>query len=405
MVGLHAGYERFFAEHADGFDLCVLEEPELIARQPEQYAAVTSGQVLPIEYQQSEDFLDPLDAWLAHLGRPDAVVPAWEYGVAAAGLIAEHLGLPGVGRTAIEACTDKHDLRRRLTGTNVLQPRWALVRSGQELARFDRGRPYLVKPTNRHASVGVIRVSNAAAAGQAWRMVTAVTEGRTATTRYVTAGYLAEEIVDGYQVSVETMIVNAKVRYQTIDLMLTGAGPYYPILSVVVPAPIQPADQAAILDAAAELAGALRMQDGMLHSEWKVTEGRPYLIECAARVPGAFTAELTEHAYPGFSMYESQIRALAGIDVPAPPQPCRAAGVRWFHPAPGRLARITGLPELASDPAVLLWRIKAKPGDTITDCIDGWHRVGYFLVEGESGQAVLDKIDRVLSEVRFDMVS
>ncbi|MEU6349534.1 ATP-grasp domain-containing protein [Streptomyces sp. NPDC047072] len=401
MVGLHDGYAEYFDRDPE-LRLHVLEEPEIHHRNEDGYRRCAPGGLVLAEYQQRDDFLEAVRARHERIGF-EAVVPAWEYGVEAAGRIAEALGLRSPGRRAVGACTDKLTLRRLLAGTSVAQPRWARVGSEQEVADFFRGVPIVVKPSNRHASVGVVRVDDVHDVPWAWKECAGADEVRTVTDRGRATDYVAEEFVAGYQVSVETLVRDGEVVFDSVDLMLTAGGPYFPILSVTVPAPIPAEEQTAVVDASHALVTALEVADGTIHSEWKIHAGRPCLIECAARVPGAFTPELAERSYDGFSMYGAQIRLLAGLDPRLPKRAGSTAAVRWFHPPAGRLRAVSGVDRLAGDPAVFLHRVKVAPGELIPVCRDGWHRVGYFAVHAPTAGEVAAKTRELLEAVEFDV--
>jgi biotin carboxylase len=401
MVGLHDGYAQHFASDPD-LRLHVLEEPDIHRRNPDGYRRCEPGGLILAEYQQRDDFLTAVPPWHERIGF-DAVVPAWEYGVEAAGRLADALGLPSPGARAIGACVNKLALRALLAGTDIAQPRWAHVASEQDVREFYRGTPVVVKPANRHASVGVVRVDAREDIAWAWHECAAANEVRTVTDRDRDIDFIAEEYVGGYQVSVETLVHRGVPVFDSVDLMETAGGPYFPILAVTVPAPIPPEDYAAAVDASRALVSALAVADGTIHSEWKIVDGRPHLIECAARVPGAFTPELAERVYGGFSMYGAQIRLLAGIE-PVRPGPARStAAVRWFHPPTGRLRAIRGAERLAGDPSVFLHRIKIAPGEVVPVCTDGWHRIGYFAVHAPEAAEVAAKVDELLGAVEFDV--
>jgi biotin carboxylase len=391
MVGLHDGYAQYFARDPE-LRLYVLEEPEIYQRNPEGYRHCEPEGVILAEYQQRDEFLDAVRPSHEKIGF-HAVVPAWEYGVEAA------------GAKAIGACVNKLTLRALLSDTAIAQPRWAQVTSEQDIRDFFHGTPLVVKPANRHASVGVVRVDGHDDIPWAWRECVAADEVRTVTNRARDIDFIAEEYVGGYQVSVETLVHNGVPVFDTVDLMVTAGGPYFPILSVTVPAPISPEDYAAAVDASRALVTTLSVADGTIHSEWKILDGRPYLIECAARVPGAFTPELAERSYAGFSMYGAQIRLLAGLESDWPKAAESTAAVRWFHPPSGTLRAIRGTERLTSDPSVFLHRIKITPGETVPVCSDGWQRIGYFAVHAPESADVAAKVAELLDAVTFDVTA
>lgn len=381
MVGLHDGYRALF-ERVDDLHGYVLEEPAIHRQHPEAYADFAPDRLLLADYQQSDGFVAQALHWHADV-HFDAVVPAWEYGVEAAGRLAARLGLPCPGARALDACTDKIVLRSLVAGA-VAQPRWAEVVDAAQVAAFHRGTPVVVKPSNRRASVGVVRVDRPEDVESAWQHCVHADESRAVSDRPRQARYLVEEFLGGYQVSVEVLVSRGVPVFDNVCYMETAGGPYFPVLAVTVPAPIPEVEYQAAVEAAHRLVAALDAEDGMIHSEWKIVDGVPYLVESAARVPGAFTPELAARAYDGFDMYEAQVRTLAGMRPADRPTAAAVASVRWLDPPAGVVRAVHGLDRLAAEPSVFLQKVKVSAGDTIAPYTDSWKRVGYFAAEARS---------------------
>ncbi|WP_232234730.1 ATP-grasp domain-containing protein [Actinoplanes sp. N902-109] len=401
MVGLHDGYARTLSADP-GFAAYLLEEPSLY--DPDRHPGVPPGRVVLAGYQQSTAFAEPV-ARLARTAGLHAAVPALEYGVHAAGQIARDHGLPYPGWTAVQACTDKGYLRRLLHDSGIAQPRWRLVQDAAEVKAFHEGRPIVLKPTNGRASEGVRRIDDPALSEAAWQDLMGLDSrlGYTAIRRAYR--YIVEDLVIGDQVSVETLYRDGRPVFDNICLMRTGFGDYFPIMSVTVPAPLSPADHAASIAASHRLGRLLAVENGFIHSEWKIAGGAPYLIECAARVPGAFTPELVMHACRGWNMYDAQIRVLSGAPAPVAPAPDRIASITWFRVPPGTVTAVHGADVLTSHPSIVMSRLKVDVGDTVPVMRTGWDRVGYFACTGATWPEVQRVIDEVTTAVRIDVAA
>jgi hypothetical protein len=397
MVGIHEGYVRTLSADR-AYTPYLLEEPEIFGRMPNQLG-LDSDHVLLSRYQQSDEFLESAIGWHERVGF-DGVVPALEYGVYASGRLARACGLPYVGWTATRACTDKGYLRGRVEGTGILQPRWRLIGDLAELTDFYDDRPFVLKPTNGRASEGVKRVSREDEIAQAWAEV----QGFDGSRGYASAGrdyrYLAEDLVAGVQVSVETLYRSGEPIFDNVCLMQTGFGDYFPIMSVTVPAPIAAADYEASIAASHRLGHHLSVEHGFIHSEWKLVDGSPYLIECAARVPGAFTPELAMRAYGGFDMYDAQLRVLSGMALRATaPPPQRVATVQWLRIPPGTVQAVSGTDFLRDHPSIFASKVKLRVGDVVPVMRSGWDRVGYFACEAGSWPEVQEVVAEALRNV------
>ncbi|HEV2376847.1 MAG TPA: ATP-grasp domain-containing protein [Streptosporangiaceae bacterium] len=375
MIGIHPGYAELF-RHDNDLDLYVLEEKDIYIRDLAGYEAFGIRELRLGEYQQSDGFLDAAIAWHDEVGF-DAVVPCWEYSVQAAGLLSERLGLKFPGMRAVDACTDKVRLRQAASEIGVAQPRFAPVRSVQDVAAFFDGRPIIVKPSNRRQSVGVVRIDEASEITAAWQECIDSEEDDGLANRPLQWRFIAEDYVEGYQVSVETLVSDGHVVFDNVSLLGTPTGgKYFPVMSVVVPAPIPQEHAAAVTEEAHRLLAGLDVGFGMFHSEWKIDDGRPQLIECAARVPGAFIPELVAKAY-GFNLYGSLVRMLAGLDPLLIDHACGVAGIRHFTVPSGVLTEVRGIEKLGDLRDVFAYRIKMAPGERVPSFKDSWRRAGY----------------------------
>jgi hypothetical protein len=206
----------------------------------------------------------------------------------------------------------------------------------------------------------------------------------------------------GEQVSVETLVSNHVPTFDNVTRMITAGGPYFPMLSVTVPAPICSEDYGNWVKASHSLVEALHVENGVIHSEWKIIDGIPNLIECAARVPGHFIPELGERAYGGFNMYEAQVLTLAGTRVSSPGPAERIATACWFHPSHGKVKAIRGTDAL-NNPTIFLHRLKVGVGDVIPKCTDSRQRVGYFCTQASSNHELEEMVARIFGAVEIEI--
>jgi biotin carboxylase len=399
MVGLHPGYGDVYSR-GDDLRMYLLEEPALYSAETALYREVGPDRTILCEYQQSDAFIDQVDE-AARSFSFHAVAAAYEYGVRPAGLLASRLGLAYPGDRAVRACTDKAALREIAVVHGIRQPRWGLVRRPVDIRDFDQGVPFIVKPTNRHASVGVVLVENPQDYERVWVESSGTRELRSAVDRYTTSELLVEEYVLGTHVSVELLIRHGSCLFDNVTLLETPGGPYFPIVRVTVPAPLPAEVRKTVVDASVSLASSMDFMTGTLHAEWIIRDGEPFLIECAARVPGVFIPELLGKVYPGFDLYEAHLRNLLGTAVPVPVEARGVASAYWFHPRPGRVVGLDGMSLLEGRSDVFMFRLKTHIGDIIEECRDGWHRSGYFAVHGESAKSVREAVDYLADVARI----
>ncbi|HSV65109.1 MAG TPA: ATP-grasp domain-containing protein [Mycobacteriales bacterium] len=204
------------------------------------------------------------------------VLSCGEIFVEPAGMAADLLGLPGPGLRAARVCRNKHLQRSYLAEWS---PVHRLVLPGDQAAaagRADRF-PVVVKPVGRTSSSGVRLVRSAAELAE------------------VTAAYpsdewlLVEERVEGPEFSVEALVQDGRVFWESITAKVTTetSSSFFAELEHTVPATgLSPGDAQALISANQGVLAALDFRDGISHAEFRVCDGRAVLMEIAARLPG-----------------------------------------------------------------------------------------------------------------------
>ncbi|PPK65660.1 ATP-grasp domain-containing protein [Actinokineospora auranticolor] len=231
------------------------------------------------------------------------------------GLIADALGVPGPGLRASRACRSKYLQRWYLP---EFSPR--VVIGGEDVSgvRF----PAVVKPSGRHSSSGVVTVDDERAlAAELARY------GEFETV-------LVEEKIIGPEYSVESLVQHGKAIFASVTRKDTNdsGGRFFVELAHTVPSD-HPHVQELLLDANQRVLDALDVRDGITHAEWRVTaEGRPVLMEIAARPPGDGLCSLYELA-TGKPLEPEVLRIALGehADYPSPRRYTRQ--VYLEHPA------------------------------------------------------------------------
>jgi biotin carboxylase len=375
-IGIHEGFADFFRRNPE-YELFVLDEPDLYESNVAGYASYPVTELRLAAYQQTDEFIAAVEEWHEQVAF-DAVVPCWEYAVRPAGKIADRLGLRSPGLRAVEACTDKLRLREAASDAGIPQPRFAAASSEADLHAFYRGRPIVVKPTNRRASVGVVRADSPGEFAGAWATSVDAVEARGVVGRPLEWPHLMEEYVEGTLVSVETLFADGTPVFDNVTKLDTPVGSRrFPITTITVPAPLPDGDCRLAIESAHRLVAALGARDGMFHSEWKISKEGALLIESACRAPGVWIPELVSETY-GFNLYGALVRVLLGLPAGVKPQPYAVGAVHYLQRPAGRVVEASGAEALADHPNVFMQRIKETVGSRIVPPADSSRRGGYF---------------------------
>ncbi|WP_447085035.1 ATP-grasp domain-containing protein [Burkholderia glumae] len=213
------------------------------------------------------------------------VLNVGELFVQEAAVLAECLGLPGVGAFAGRVCRNK--LLQRIAAP-ALTPRWEIIDLASRTAAsaWDHY-PAVVKPTRRMSSSGVVRVDDDVA------LLSALDQYEADET------VLVEELITGPELSVETLVHGGEIVWAGITAKTTNetTSRFFTEIAHTSPADtLSPELERVLLDANAQLLAALRFQSGMSHAEFRLQEGRAVLMEIAARPPGDAITRLWQMA-------------------------------------------------------------------------------------------------------------
>lgn len=329
------------------------------------------------------------------------VYPVGEVLVEQAGLLADELGLPFPG------------LRASRAGRSKVLQRWYLHEWSPVSRIVSPGRrgdldgvrfPAVVKPASRHSSSGVRSYESMAALQRA------------------VAGYpdyetvLVEDRVAGQEFSVESLVQGGGIVFDSVTRKETTESHAATFVELSHSVPDRPsAVGAALIEQSRRVLRRLDFRDGIAHSEWRVApDGRPFLMEIAARTPGDGLLPLYELA-TGRPMEPEIIRICLG-ETASYPAPRRFARQVYLEHPEGRLdavradlpgAAVTwvgesgewpqlrpGAPE--DPPALRAILVLRERGATLSALADSDDRAVTFLIDA----ATPGELDALESDVR-----
>ena len=222
----------------------------------------------------------------AHIAR---VVALDEFDLEAAALVREDLRLPGMGQTTTRHFRDKLAMRFAAQRSGVAVPEFVSALNRDDLRRFvqEVPGPWLLKPRTSASAIGIRHI---ATSPDLWRSLDELGDNA--------AEFLLERFVEGDVFHVDSICWNRVLQAQAVHqygappMSLMQQGGVF--TTRTVPRGSEASRALKALDA--ELVPALGMVSGVTHSEYihSRADGKLYFLETAARVGGAFIAELIE---------------------------------------------------------------------------------------------------------------
>lgn len=210
----------------------------------------------------------------------DGVITSCDYYLPAVARIAGHLGLPGPGPDAVANACRKDATRRILAEAGLPGPRFAVHEEWADLARAAReiGYPLVAKPVDLCAGMYVRRIEHEAELAELFRTLADFPVNARGQRR--TPAVLLEELLDGPEVSVETVSYAGAVHVVGVTDKSVGGAPAFIETGHMFPAALPPADIEAAEQTTLGALKVLGLTDAVVaHTEIKLTSAGPRVVE------------------------------------------------------------------------------------------------------------------------------
>lgn len=286
-------------------------------------------------------------------------------------VLAEELGLPGVGASAGAAARSKAIQRSLCERAGMRVPRWRRVTGPDDLADFYAQGPVaaVIKPVDSAGGAGALRVENYAEAMSHWAIVRSLSPSRTA---------IIEEFLEGREVCVDAVVCGGEPVFvsavdcehmRTVGFLCTSS-------SYATEQPDREPATAMIR----QVVAALGVGDGIVHAEYKIHGDSWTTVEIGLRPGGALVPELTVKV-SGVDLYAAQARVALG-DKPAvplvPDQPRAPYAQARYLVGEGQVRRFVPPADiLAGLPDVKVVQQQAGPGQRMRIPLSEAGRAGF----------------------------
>ncbi|WP_405977156.1 ATP-grasp domain-containing protein [Streptomyces sp. NBC_00158] len=385
-------YEQLVRKAVEaGFEVWSIWDPALrtpeyldkVAAHSRELALVDFGDEEALRALVAEKAREHDVRYVLHLGSEATMAPVLAE--------AEALGLSPNTAESVRLLNDKHAMRGLLNarGVSAVRARRAETLGEVEPLLAEFGLPAVVKPTNTAGSRGIALVRTPADLGE-W-------------TERVKAGgfegpFIIEDYLEGPEFSVETLTAGGTHHVVGITAKQTTGAPGFVETGHVHPAPLDPADAAAIRDTVTALLDLAGYAFGPAHTEVILTPAGPRIVESQARLGGDRIPLLVEVA-TGYDIEAAIFRGLAGEDVTAP-APHRYAAIGFFRLPAGRLESVEGLDELRARDHVHGVHFPYAPGDVLPRTTDSATRHGYAVVDAATPAEAAERITAAHTALR-----
>lgn len=314
---------------------------------------------------------------LEQVGAIDGVVGTDGAAVAVAAAVARIIGGPTNSLEAMRAAGDKHAQRQAASGAGVPQPDFVLV---DATATSWTSFPAVVKPLDRSASQGVVRVDSPEDLIRARARVGQIVGG---------GPLLVESFVPGTEVAVEGLLHEGRLEVLALfDKPDTPEGPTFPETLLVSPARLDRAQRAQVIAVAEAALSAIGLAEGPIHLEVKVDGTDVWFLEVAARTIGGSCSRALDLG--GVALEERVIRHALGLSgVVASPVDPTATGVLMLPvPATGTVEAVRGVDVARAVPGVTEVVLSVSPGQRVEALPAGDRYLGFVFARAGTADDV-----------------
>jgi biotin carboxylase len=322
-----------------------------------------------------------------------AVVPA--------AVVAERLGLPGIGSDVARAMTDKSTMRSRLARAAVPQPRHAAVSDepGLRTAASEIGFPAVLKPADSGGQRGLFLVGDASEAARRLPETLAFARAGVA---------MLEEYVDGAELNALLVVRGGRPTLVALSDRLRPEGPGFGVGWIhSFPSSLPAHTLAEAQQVAFAAVGALGLQDGIAFPQLIADgTGAVRIVEIAARIAAGQMADLVRLG-TGIDLFDVAFAQAIGDPVPdalVTPTIRRPIAIRFLTARPGVLpvgtvTAVEGLDAVRASPGVLAADVYFAPGATIGPLRVDADRSGYVIATADTPRRALALADRAASSL------
>jgi biotin carboxylase len=261
-------------------------------------------------------FID-LVAFLSKKMKVDRVIALEEFDVVTAALIREHLCLPGLNSSQAKVFRDKLSMavHSREGGVNV--PEFVPLINPDDIRIFMDSvpSPWIIKPRSDVSAIGIRKVEQPE---EVWRAIDEMNERDNLRER--ASYYLLARFIPGEVFHVDSVVSGGKVVFSGVNqygqppMQVAHQGGAYISRTLLRGS----SDEKALTDINKKLVKTLKLNHGATHAEFikSDADGKFYFLEIAARVGGAYIADVLEAA-SGISLWREWAKIEIANEAPA----------------------------------------------------------------------------------------
>lgn len=312
--------------------------------------------------------------------------------------VSKEMNIIGIDeKTALKA-TSKFLMREALKTNHVPIPSFIKINTESEcysavLKLKEKGYKCIIKPVDNSGSRGISLLSDF----EEMTVKRAYEHGK----RFSRSGELmVEEYMEGPEVSVESISINNECHVIQITDKLTTGSPYFVEMGHSQPSILEKEIKNQIIEITKKAVRAIGIKNGPSHTEIKVTQEGPKIVEIGARLGGDC---ITTHLVPlstGVDMVEACIKLALGEEPNIYKKFEKGSAIRYFKADYGKILSIENIDEALKITGVKFISFMKNKGDEINEIKSSTDRTGFVISQAKSSGLAIQICNKVLDIVK-----
>lgn len=331
---------------------------------------------------------------------PDAVISDQsDISVSTVAYLNEQLGLCGIGTKKAELFTDKSQQRIFCREHGITIPDFKLCETLEDaLPMLEKYGKIIIKPIDSQSSRGVYTIETREQLEEKYKESIAWSNRK--------KEFLAEEYIDGDEFTIDGVVING--NHYPLCISVKEMYPKNPNVSRMQSYSYKSEkhDYDLLRKTNKNLIEKTGLSMGLTHSEYKIHNGKYYLVEAGARGGGSNLSSKIVPFMSGIDNYEYLINEALGLDVDEDFVKCKTFSeeryviMRFFDFGTGEVDCVEGIDFLKKHPMLIDYQLKIQPGDKLEQPAYGRLRPGHFIIGGDNKDMVIQEAEKILETVK-----
>ena len=315
--------------------------------------------------------------------------------------VAKDLGLPGITRASALLSSDKLAMKDCFAAFGVPIPWYQRVFDPESVRRILNTGPscLVIKPVDSRGARGVLKIDCKSDLDWAFSI---------AAENSPTGRVMVEAYLNGPQVSTESLVLDGKCftpgfsdrNYEFLDRfapnIIENGGDLPSFLSA--------RQQLSIRKLVEDAAFAMGITNGVIKGDIVLFQGKPHVIELAARLSGGYFCTHEIPLNTGVNFVGTAIKQCLGDPINTDdliPKFQKGVAQRFLFPQPGKVVSIDMENWILEDPDIALFEIRVSVGDTVQPAFNHPARAGVVIATGVNRQAAIQKAEAAVAATRI----